>query len=192
MISRSESGYPVPRYREASAAAVRALAQFARETGPVRIPVPVERIAGMLGYRVFLLTTVPDEVSGVLCLRRRLIGVNGRHHRHRRRFTVGHELGHILLAHPPEARCGTEVIRVCNMEADRCASGILLPPGALDAALQRGVPRNALALLFDVSREAMALALDLPVEERAMEQPLRQPDTGEGWEWSCVRGGVLV
>ena len=64
-------------------------------------PVPVERLAPLLGAYV---QEAPheDKLSGFL-LRgaaedgKSIIGVNSGHSRNRKRFTVGHELGHLLL-----------------------------------------------------------------------------------------------
>jgi hypothetical protein len=149
-----------PRLDIATTAAEHALVQFERGAGPLRLPVCVDRIAAVLGYQVLLLFDIPMEISGVVCPRERLIGVNGRHHPHRRRFTVGHELGHVLLGHPPESRCGADRIHQYNLEADRCASALLIPERLLLPVLRKGMPLAALAELFDVSPEAMTVAME--------------------------------
>jgi Zn-dependent peptidase ImmA (M78 family) len=145
------------RERQATASG---LVRLEAAAGHLRPPVPVDRLADVLGFRVVLLRDAPDEISGLLSARERLIGVNGRHHPHRRRFTLGHELGHVLLGHPPESRCCAEQIRAFNLEADRCASDLLIPFAFLRSFLQRGTPPAGLARIFDVSAEAMTAQLD--------------------------------
>ena len=63
-------------------------------------PVPVEKLAKGLGVRVEF-NPFDDELSGMAFLRdgKPVIGVNANHHPNRQRFTIAHELGHILLHH---------------------------------------------------------------------------------------------
>lgn len=60
--------------------------------------IPVERLAQACGARVHFVEA-PDDVSGALIEERGqlIIGVNDAHHPNRQRFTVAHELGHLLL-----------------------------------------------------------------------------------------------
>jgi Zn-dependent peptidase ImmA (M78 family) len=61
-------------------------------------PVPVEKLAKALGVKVEY-NPFDDELSGMAFLRdgKPVIGVNANHHPNRQRFTIAHELGHILL-----------------------------------------------------------------------------------------------
>ncbi|MCP3414247.1 ImmA/IrrE family metallo-endopeptidase [Bradyrhizobium brasilense] len=61
-------------------------------------PVPVEKLAKALGVRVEF-NPFDDELSGMAFLRdgKPVIGVNANHHPNRQRFTIAHELGHVLL-----------------------------------------------------------------------------------------------
>lgn len=122
-------------------------------------PVPIERLVEEAGFRVVVLFELPDRLSGLVSPPDNLIGVNGRHHRHRRRFSVAHEFGHILLSHPPEARCSTPDIRLFDLEADRCASELLMPGRLLVPLVEREPRAGALAVIFDVSAEAMEIRL---------------------------------
>ena len=76
-------------------AAVELLLQDARVEGP---PVPVERIAHMHGalirYEPF-----DGDLSGLLFREQDqiVIGVNALHSKTRQRFTIAHELGHLIL-----------------------------------------------------------------------------------------------
>lgn len=64
------------------------------------LPVPVDKIAEAMGASV-LKEPAPDELSGFLLRnhtnRETVIGVNSTHHNNRQRFTMAHELGHLLL-----------------------------------------------------------------------------------------------
>jgi Zn-dependent peptidase ImmA (M78 family) len=61
-------------------------------------PVPVEKLAKALGVRVEY-NPFDDELSGMAFVRdgKPIIGVNATHHPNRQRFTIAHELGHVLL-----------------------------------------------------------------------------------------------
>jgi Zn-dependent peptidase ImmA (M78 family) len=102
---------------------------------------------------------VGEEFSGMVSVRQKLIGVNGRHHRHRRRFTIGHELAHILLKHPPESHCTAKEIALYNSEADACAAELLMPANLLSRWLPITRSISNLAYTFDVSEEAMKVRL---------------------------------
>jgi len=108
-----------------------------------------------LGFQVLLLYTVGEEFSGLVSTRQKLIGINGKHHRHRRRFTTGHELAHIILKHPPESHCTSKEIELYNSEADECAAELLMPTHLLSQWLPNTKSISNLAYAFDVSEEAM-------------------------------------
>lgn len=62
------------------------------------VPVDLDAIAARLGVEVRL-EDLDDVVSGLLMLDRRrpLVAVNRAHHPNRRRFTIAHEIGHLVL-----------------------------------------------------------------------------------------------
>jgi Zn-dependent peptidase ImmA (M78 family) len=134
-----------------------ALASYGRGRAPLKPPVRIESVAEWLGFQVILLHTVGEEFSGLVSARQKLIGVNGRHHRHRRRFTIGHELSHILLKHPPESHCTPQEITFYNSEADECAAELLIPSALLSRWMPIARDVKNLAYAFDVSEEAMAV-----------------------------------
>jgi len=131
------------------------LDRFQKEQQRVSIPVPVEEIAEWLGFRVVLLTTVPDDFSGLVSLEDHLIGVNRNHHKHRRRFSIGHEIAHVLLGHPAVGISFRREIRMYDREADLCASELLIPGAILLPVIQRTRNIRVLATTFLVSPEAM-------------------------------------
>lgn len=131
------------------------LSRFSAKNGPIVPPVRVTELAALLGFQVVYLSLVDDEFSALVSTREKLIGINGRHHRHRQRFSLCHELAHVLLRHPPEARCTKREIALFNAEADECAAELLMPTELLKGWLQRTRNTAALARIFDVSEEAM-------------------------------------
>jgi Zn-dependent peptidase ImmA (M78 family) len=131
------------------------LDRFQKERQRVSIPVPVDEIAEWLGFRIVLLTTVPDDFSGLVSLEDRLIGVNRNHHNHRRRFSIAHEIAHVLLGHPAEGISFRKEIRLYDQEADICASELLIPGTILLPVLERTRNIRVLASTFLVSPEAM-------------------------------------
>lgn len=148
-----------PRYSLCERVAEHTVAEFSRPHGQLEPPIPVEALASSLGFQVLRLFSVADEFSGLVSLRHRLIGINGNHHRHRQRFTIAHEISHIALKHPPESHCTGRQIAVFNVEADACASELLIPQSLLARSFSRCSDASFLARIFDVSEEAMALKL---------------------------------
>ena len=148
-------------------------------------PVPVEEIAQSRGC-----TIVPaslNDVSGILVRSAEsvTIGVNSRHSQTRKRFTIAHELGHLLLHRGQEVRydhsfryslrsgvssTGTDIEEI---EANFFAASILMPDNLL-----KNDPRaefidmndesavRELAAEFKVSQQAMALRLARLLDRR--------------------------
>ena len=85
----------------------------------------------------------------------KLIGVNGRHHPHRQRFSICHEIGHILLGHLPESRCSPAEIKAFNEEADACAGELLMPEPLLAPLVRQRLDLKDLSSRFDVSQDAL-------------------------------------
>ncbi|MBX2989895.1 MAG: ImmA/IrrE family metallo-endopeptidase [Bacteroidetes bacterium] len=148
--------------RKSAAAAQALLSRLARDLHP---PIDVERLASMLGFQIVTIQSVRDELSGLVSPKHKIIGVNANHHHRRQRFTLAHELGHIILNHPPESRCSLHEIAELNREADAFASELLVPTQLLKPLLaSRTYSPSTLSRLFDVSEEAMILRLKTLVE----------------------------
>jgi len=143
------------RHHLCTATALATVQRFTASSGEVSAPIPIDKMARWLGFQVVLLFSAGDEFSGLVSPRQKLIGINGHHHRHRRRFSLAHEIAHILMKHPPESHCTASEIATYNAEADLCASEILIPETLLSPLL--ATTRNTIALsrVFDVSEEAM-------------------------------------
>lgn len=87
------------------------------------------------------------------------IGYNKSHPRHRQRFTVAHELGHLLLGHtaPGAIYIDPSSNKPEEIEANTFAGELLVPLTMLKA--HRGKSAHDLAVLFDVSEEVIWIQL---------------------------------
>lgn len=141
-------------------------------------PVPVERIANLLGASVHY-SPFGDGLSGMIYIRgnRTIIGVNSYHHPNRQRFTIAHEIAHFelhqelivnevhvdkrfrVLMRDGSSASGTELMEI---EANRFAAELLMPSSLLsDMLKKRGFdidddrPLELLARKFRVSKLAL-------------------------------------
>lgn len=134
-------------------------------------PVHAISIANDLGLKVFNVTTWSDDISGMIRKDPNRSGasgfaifVNGRHPETRRRFTIAHEIAHYILH---ENLIGDGIVEdgllraqgltnAVERQANAMAADILMPWSLLDIEIQRGRSIEALAALFNVSRDAMS------------------------------------
>ncbi|MFN0156724.1 MAG: ImmA/IrrE family metallo-endopeptidase [Bacteroidota bacterium] len=131
------------------------LADLEQETGPLLPPIPLNAISERLGFQVVQLSAVADACSALVSTKDKLIGLNAHHAPRRQRFSLGHELGHILLKHPSESRCTLHEIILYNLEADACAADLLMPRDLVKQWSTKLSRADKLARVFDVSEEAM-------------------------------------
>jgi Zn-dependent peptidase ImmA (M78 family) len=146
----------------------------------VRAPaVPVDRIAKSLGAQLRF-SPLDDELSGMIFVKEGtpIIGVNSLHHPNRQRFTIAHEVAHLvlhkkmittsvhvdkqfpMLLRGSTASLGTDEIEI---EANNFAARLLIPKFLLDEALvdlpfgdiDDDAPMEALAKKFRVSRKML-------------------------------------
>ena len=136
------------------------LEAYEKAQGTFQAPIAIEKIAVWTGFQVVFLSQVPHDFSALVSLNDKLIGINARHHHHRQRFSIGHELGHILLKHPPESRCSAKEVALFNAEADLCASELLIPKQLIDEHIRKTQNPVELAKMFDVSPEAMSRRIE--------------------------------
>lgn len=143
-------------------------------------PVPIERIAKSLGVRVEY-APLDGELSGLACVRDGvpIVGVNTLHAPNRQRFTLAHEIAHILL-HRHELEQAVHVDRgslrrdalasagidATEIEANAFAAELLMPTELLNSALDgRSVDLEddeavaTLAKRFKVSEAAIRFRL---------------------------------
>ncbi len=161
----------------------RKLAQEVLEAQGVRTaPVPVEKIAKAMGVQVRF-SPLDEELSGMVFIKEGtpIIGVNSLHHPNRQRFTIAHELGHVVmhrdlltsevhvdkqfrvLMRDATAASGTETIEI---EANKFAAELLLPAFLIDPILTTNTfdiddqePLDRLAKKFKVSRQTLEYKL---------------------------------
>ena len=140
-------------------------------------PVPVDKIAKAMGVQLKF-SPLDDELSGMVFIKNGtpIIGVNSLHHPNRQRFTIAHELGHLvmhrdilenevhvdkqfkILMRDGLAATGTDTIEI---QANQFAAELLLPTFLLDTFLTKEFdiededPLDALAKKFKVSKQML-------------------------------------
>lgn len=72
-----------------------------RQTGEFQAPIPVEKLARALNVQIIYVETEDDDLSGFFyrdpLTGKSVIGVNDDHYKTRQRFTIAHEIGHLML-----------------------------------------------------------------------------------------------
>jgi Zn-dependent peptidase ImmA (M78 family) len=139
-----QNARPSERAAKIRAEAERLLARYK----VVEPPVDVERIAFGEGLRI--VRKQLGESDGFV--EDDLLTVNAAHARTRQRFTIAHELGHLAL-HPD----GTD--ENSEREADQFASALLIPREMLRRAVTETPDLDVLRRRFNVSREALWIAV---------------------------------
>lgn len=146
------------------------------------IPIPVEEIAIKLGAK---LSYEPfdgkDEISGALFRDNDhiVIGINSSHAKTRQRFSIAHEIGHLVLHKgaifiDKTVRLNRDAkssmaIDPQEIEANRFAAALLMPEKAVSAEVQKRMQKkpklpeafliDELAAAFQVSTQAMEIRL---------------------------------
>jgi Zn-dependent peptidase ImmA (M78 family) len=145
-------------------------------------PVPIRRIALSLGAKVCH-QAATDSLSGFLLRddagEEIVIGVNNRHHRHRQRFSLAHEVGHLILhrGEPVHVDRIDSIFRIDRRdeqsskgtddrekEANLFAAEILMPKHFIEKDLRQlnVVDEDAIKLLarkYDVSVQALTFRM---------------------------------
>lgn len=135
------------------------LKKYEKKRGPVKPPVPVEDIAKWAGFEIEIDDGMDDAHSALLLIEFKVIQVNSNHHVHRRRFSIGHELGHFYLAHPPETECDEEEIELYNKEANEFSAELLVPLHLLKESLKQAKEILALSKIFLVSPATLTIKI---------------------------------
>jgi Zn-dependent peptidase ImmA (M78 family) len=167
-----------PRYKEAKLKAEELL-----KSGKVKsAPVDVERLAKVVSAKIHY-EPLENEISGMVTRTEdgaALIGVNESHHPNRQRFTIAHEIGHLLLhddqllhidrtfpiaLRSTTASLGTDAMEI---EANQFAAELLMPTELVrkdvDKLLNKVEPEKAvedLAAKYKVSVQAMTIRLNV-------------------------------
>jgi Zn-dependent peptidase ImmA (M78 family) len=143
------------------------------------VPVPVDQVARHLGadvvYRAF-----EGDVSGMVYRSRqeKVIGVNSSHAPNRQRFTMAHEIGHLVLHRGQEVYVDNFESRVnwrdgasdrVEAEANAFAAELLMPRSIVNREVSRAMqdeaisPKQlvaAMAKSFRVSQQSMQFRLE--------------------------------
>jgi Zn-dependent peptidase ImmA (M78 family) len=137
------------------------------EQGVSAAPVPVERIAKGLEAQLRF-SPLDDELSGMVYVKdgTPIIGVNALHHPNRQRFTLAHEVGHLVLHRAEITRqihvdkgfpmlmrdsASAAGIDEMEIEANFFAAELLMPESLLARSLQ--------GQSFDIDDEGAVAAL---------------------------------
>jgi Zn-dependent peptidase ImmA (M78 family) len=159
----------------------RIIAEILRQVPDLPIPVPIEELATAVGITTIHRMATDNFEGGLITQPERRDGVilvNGKANRLRQRYTIGHELGHYLIAaHQPRGSgqftCSKSDMSIrkadrddraqrMEAEANRFSAGMLMPliKFKADMRSQGGPDLNhvvALAATYDVSKEATAI-----------------------------------
>ncbi|WP_040620660.1 ImmA/IrrE family metallo-endopeptidase [Rhodovulum sp. PH10] len=148
------------------------------------LPIPVEKVAKGLGAQVRF-SPLDEELSGMIFIKDGvpIIGVNALHHPNRQRFTISHEIGHLVLhkdmitaeVHVDKgfpilmrdaiSATGTQQLEIA---ANRFASALLMPMSFLKQALA------GKSIDIDDEKSLEALAKKFRVSRQALEYRMRK------------------
>ena len=114
---------------------------------------------------------LPSRVDGMALsvkFARGLVVVNADRLKTRERFTIAHEIGHILRHYPRIKQKGglfleeknSMFISICEREANIFATELLMPRAEVIAFHQRTKSIQELAGMFQVSKQAMSIRLE--------------------------------
>lgn len=154
--------------------------ELRKKANQTSMPVDVEACARQEGVQLTF-EAFDDDLSGLLIKKgdRKIIGVNSNHGIPRQRFTIAHELGHLLLQHHGEVFVDQTVIKrdptsslaidTQEIEANRFAAELLMPEELVQRRARElqqekgesGLPTlvQDLASEFRVSSQAMQFRL---------------------------------
>lgn len=163
--------------KEAAARIEQTASDLLKQLGLFRVPIDVDAVAKGLGANL-VIDELDSDVSGFL-LREgdsTTIAINRFHHSNRRRFTIAHECGHLLLHKDlgdrlwidkaylfRDSRSSTGEMNE-EIEANRFAAALLMPKQLVtenlpDIKRVTDIDIFNLALRFEVSEQAMTLRL---------------------------------
>ncbi len=138
------------------------------------LSIKVEEIADSLRIKI-IRHSFSDDVSGVFFKKsdQLYLGVNERHHSHRQRFTIAHEIGHYILhsgeiLHYDVNKHDLErvyfradnISDLSEIEANHFAAELLMPEDLIYKCINHGIQKiKDLADKLDVSEDAVRYRL---------------------------------
>lgn len=135
-----------------------------RQLGVLAPPIDLVAMAHAMGIQVTLVHEysrwdgVAKSVAGVQAQ----VLINANQSRNRQRFTLAHEIGHIVLHKPGvryRDRWAEQPDSSAEIEANQFAAQLLMPADMIHALTQDKTSVRALAKLFRVSSDAMSYRL---------------------------------
>ncbi len=144
-----------------------------QELGAISLPIKIDTIASSMGAKVIYSNDFPSSISGFLCplngTGKFIIGINQTKPETHQRFTIAHELGHIVFKDclfetvltSDILEKNRQTIKTLNERyANIFATEILMPLCAIKKYYTKGV-RNITSFckIFKVSRTAMEIRL---------------------------------
>lgn len=140
-------------------------------------PVPVISIARDLGINVYRAPNLSGDISGLIRRDTNSPGgysiyVNGNHPETRRRFTIAHEIAHLLLHRSligdgisDDALYRSGFSNAIERQANQLAADILMPRHLLNQQIANGVTEiERLARIFNVSPATMSIQMGVPYD----------------------------
>lgn len=144
-----------------------------RITGP---PVDLKVILAKKGYGYVEVDNFPDKVDAFFLKNendgKTYAAVNANHHPHRQRFSLAHELGHILLNHdlnyyqayvtidePPTEKTHTATEAAFEAEANNFAGELLVPLAMLKEEFKKTNDLKQLSKIFLVSQHVASISI---------------------------------
>jgi Zn-dependent peptidase ImmA (M78 family) len=143
----------------------RALAQkLVKQAGITTAPVSLQRVVEYLQRDrklIVLKEEMPEKIHGLMVTVQDIesdivtIGINGIEHWHRRRFTLGHEIGHLLLGH---VGCDKNELHH-ETEANAFSAELLMPKALLKQDFEKTRDIPTLARVYRVSQQSLSYRL---------------------------------
>ena len=145
-----------------------------KNNGINKAPVDLKVILHSKGYTYLEVDSFLDNIDAIFINKdgRIYAAVNATHHIHRQRFSLAHELGHILLQHdithyksnisidnPPTEKAHPEVESLFEVEANTFAGELLVPLDMLKMEFKKTRDVQALSNIFMVSKEVISIAV---------------------------------
>lgn len=139
-------------------------------------PVDLKVVLKKKGYEYIEVDNFLDKVDALFLKNendgKTYAAVNSNHHPHRQRFSLAHELGHILLNHdlnyyrpyisidePPTEKTHTDAEAAFETEANNFAGELLVPLAMLKVEFKKTNELQQLSKKFWVSQEVMSIAI---------------------------------
>lgn len=146
----------------------------------VRPAVPVEEIAKQLGFEVHYIPYDAD-LSGAILIEdnQTIIAVNSFHHINRQRFTIAHEIGHLMLHDDNDLHVDrdfkvnfrnalfSQAVDIEEIEANAFAASLLMPENMLLNEVSK-IFKSGLDLSHNESNEIEDIAKTFQVSQQSL------------------------